>query len=30
MVADGTVMRIRKKWNKRIPDAPFPELEDKL
>jgi polar amino acid transport system substrate-binding protein len=29
MVADGTVMQIRKKWNKRIPDAPFPELEDK-
>jgi polar amino acid transport system substrate-binding protein len=29
MAADGTIMKIRKKWNKRIPDAPFPELEDK-
>jgi polar amino acid transport system substrate-binding protein len=29
MVADGTLMKIRKRWNKRIPDAPFPELEDK-
>ena len=29
MIADGTLMKIRKRWNKRIPDAPFPELEDK-
>jgi polar amino acid transport system substrate-binding protein len=29
MAADGTLMKIRKRWNKRIPDAPFPELEDK-
>jgi polar amino acid transport system substrate-binding protein len=29
MVADGTLMKIRKRWNKKIPDAPFPELEDK-
>jgi polar amino acid transport system substrate-binding protein len=29
MVADGTIMQIRKKWNKKIPDAPFPEIEDK-
>jgi polar amino acid transport system substrate-binding protein len=29
MVADGTLMKIRKRWNMRIPDAPFPELEDK-
>jgi polar amino acid transport system substrate-binding protein len=29
MVADGTLMKIRKRWNRKIPDAPFPELEDK-
>ena len=29
MIADGTLMKIRKKWNKKLPDAPFPELEDK-
>lgn len=29
MIADGTLMKIRKRWNKRIPDAPFPELEEK-
>lgn len=29
MIADGTLAKIRKRWNKRIPDAPFPELEDK-
>ena len=30
MVADGTIMNIRKKWNMKLPEAPFPELEDKL
>jgi polar amino acid transport system substrate-binding protein len=29
MLADGTVMKIRKKWNKKLPDHPFPEIEDK-
>lgn len=29
MVADGTIMQIRKRWNSRLPDAPFPEIEDK-
>jgi hypothetical protein len=29
MGADGTIMKIRKRWNNKIPDAPFPELEDK-
>jgi hypothetical protein len=29
MVTDGTIMQIRKKWNNRLPDAPFPEIEDK-
>ena len=29
MIADGTVMKMRKRWNKKLPDAPFPELEDK-
>ena len=29
MVADGTIMRIRKKWNMKLEDDPFPELEDK-
>ena len=29
MLADGTVLRIRKKWNDRLEDDPFPELEDK-
>ena len=30
MLADGTLMKIRKEWNKKLPDHPFPELEDKL
>jgi polar amino acid transport system substrate-binding protein len=30
MLADGTIMNIRKKWNMKLPEAPFPELEDKL
>ena len=29
MVADGTMMKICKEWNKKLPDHPFPELEDK-
>lgn len=29
MLADGTIMKIRKKWNAKIEDAPFPEIEDK-
>ena len=29
MVADGTIMKIRMEWNKKLPDHPFPELEDK-
>jgi polar amino acid transport system substrate-binding protein len=29
MLADGTLMKIRKEWNKKLPDHPFPELEDK-
>jgi polar amino acid transport system substrate-binding protein len=29
MLADGTVLRIRKKWNDKLEDDPFPELEDK-
>jgi polar amino acid transport system substrate-binding protein len=29
MGADGTLMKIREKWNRKLPDAPFPELEDK-
>ena len=29
MTADGTLMKIRKRWNNKLPDAPFPELEDK-
>jgi polar amino acid transport system substrate-binding protein len=29
MGADGTIMKIRKRWNNKIPDAPFPEIEDK-
>lgn len=27
MTLDGTLRSIRKKWNDRLPDAPFPELE---
>jgi polar amino acid transport system substrate-binding protein len=29
MLADGTLMKIHKEWNKKLPDHPFPELEDK-
>jgi len=29
MLADGTIMKIRKKWNAKIEDAPFPEIGDK-
>jgi polar amino acid transport system substrate-binding protein len=29
MTADGTLMKIRKRWNNKLPDAPFPEIEDK-
>jgi polar amino acid transport system substrate-binding protein len=29
MTADGTLMKIRKRWNNKLPDAPFPELKDK-
>jgi len=28
MLADGTVMRIRRKWNDKLPDDPFPEISD--
>ena len=29
MLADGTIMKIRKKWNAKLEDSPFPEIEDK-
>ena len=29
MLADGSIMKIRKKWNAKIDDPPFPELLDK-
>lgn len=29
MLADGTLIKIRKEWNRKLPDHPFPELEDK-
>jgi polar amino acid transport system substrate-binding protein len=29
MVADGTVMQIRKKWNKKLEDDPFPGIEER-
>ena len=29
MLADGTIMQIRKKWNMKLEDDPFPEIEDK-
>jgi len=29
MLADGTIMQIRKRWNLKLEDHPFPELEDK-
>ena len=28
MLADGTIMQIRKKWNLKLEDDPFPEIED--
>lgn len=28
MLADGTIMHIRKKWNDKLEDDPFPEIED--
>ncbi len=28
MLADGTIMQIRRKWNDKLPDHPFPEIED--
>ena len=28
MLADGTITKIRKKWNAILPDPPFPEIED--
>jgi tripartite-type tricarboxylate transporter receptor subunit TctC len=27
MLADGTIMQIRKKWNLKLEDDPFPEIE---
>lgn len=29
IIADGTIMRIRKKWNRTIEDDPFPEIKDR-
>lgn len=28
MMADGTIMQIRKKWNMKLEDDPFPEIKD--
>jgi len=28
MLADGTIMQIRKKWNMKLEDDPFPEIKD--
>jgi polar amino acid transport system substrate-binding protein len=28
MLADGTIMEIRKKWNRKLEDDPFPEIKD--
>ena len=28
MLADGTIMQIRRRWNDKLPDAPFPEIND--
>ncbi len=28
MVKDGTIMKIRKKWNRKLEDDPFPEIAD--
>jgi polar amino acid transport system substrate-binding protein len=30
MLADGTIMQIRKKWNAKLEDDPFPEIAEKL
>jgi polar amino acid transport system substrate-binding protein len=30
MLADGTIRQIRKKWNAKLEDDPFPEIEDRL
>ena len=29
MLTDGTIMQIRKKWNMKLEDDPFPEIEEK-
>ena len=29
MLADGTIMQIRRKWNMQLEDDPFPEIEEK-
>lgn len=29
MLADGTILQIRKKWNMKLQDAPFPEIKDR-
>ena len=29
MLADGTIMQIRKKWNMKLEDDPFPEIKEK-
>jgi len=29
MVADGTIMQIRRKWNAELEDHPFPEIREK-
>ena len=28
MLTDGTILQIKKKWNRRLEDAPFPEIAD--
>ena len=28
MLADGAIMKIRKKWNSKLEDDPFPEIKD--
>lgn len=28
MLADGTIIKIRRKWNDKLPDDPFPEIND--
>ena len=29
LLADGTIMRIRRDWNRKLDDAPFPEIENR-